>query len=338
MKDEMPTRRRVLITGGAGFIGSHLAEALIGAGARVAVLDDLSTGRRENVSALLGHPSFRLVEGSILDEALVEAEVEGCDEVFHLAAAVGVKLIFAHPVRAIEANARGTDVVLRAASRWGRKMFLASTSEVYGRDARNGSRRFRETDEISLGVSMRWSYASAKALDEYLARAYHLEEGLPVVIGRYFNTVGPRQVGAYGMVVPRLVQQALAGEPLTVYGDGTQVRSFTWVGDTVRATVQLMGIPEAAGEIFNIGSDEAVSVLELAERIKRATGSGSEIRFVPYEEAYGEGFEDAEYRVPDISKLRAAIGYRPTRSLDEILSDVIGHFRAQARGRDAACS
>ena len=338
MTEAAKRSNRVLITGGAGFIGSHLAEALLEGGAAVSALDDLSTGRRENVAGLLGRPSFRLVVGSILDEALVEAEVRDCDDVYHLGAAVGVKLIFEHPVHAVETNARGTEIVLDAVHRWNRRVFLASTSEVYGKDARRGSQRFRETDDITLGVSMRWSYASAKALDEYLARAYHLEEGLPVVIGRYFNTVGPRQVGAYGMVVPRLVQQALAGEPLTVYGDGTQVRSFTWVGDTVRATIQLMGIPEAAGEIFNVGSDEAVSVLELAERIKRATGSRSEIRFVPYEEAYGEGFEDAEYRVPDISKLRAAIGYRPTRTLDGILSEVIGHFRAQARGRDAACS
>lgn len=327
----MKPTSQLLITGGAGFIGSHLSEALLDTGAAVTVLDDLSTGRRENIAALLRHPRFRLVEGSILDEALVDAEIRDCDEIYHLAASVGVKLIFERPVRAIQTNAGGTENVLEAARRWRRKVFLASTSEVYGKDARNDSPRFRETDDINLGVSLRWCYASAKVLDEYLARAHYRENGLPVVIGRYFNTVGPRQVGAYGMVVPRLVQQALAGRPLTVYGDGTQVRSFTWVGDAVRATVALMAHPAAAGEIYNIGSDEAVSVIELAERIKRATGTASEIRFVPYEEAYGEGFEDARHRVPDISKLRMAIGYRPTRTLDEILSDVIAAFRAHDR-------
>jgi UDP-glucose 4-epimerase len=320
---------RALITGGAGFIGSHLAEALLDVGATVVVLDDLSTGRRENIAALLRHPRFRLVEGSILDEALVDAEIRNCEEIYHLAAAVGVKLIFDHPIRAIETNAGGTGNVLEAASRWKRKVFLASTSEVYGKHAPSESPGFRETDDINLGISMRWCYASAKILDEYLARAHYRENRLPVVIGRYFNTVGPRQVGAYGMVVPRLVQQALAGRPLTVHGDGTQVRSFTWVGDAVRATVALMAHPAAAGEIYNIGSDEAVSVIELAERIKRVTGTASEIRFVPYEEAYGEGFEDARHRVPDISKLRMAIGYRPTRTLDEILADVIAAFRGQ---------
>ena len=327
----------MLVTGGAGFIGSHLAEALLEAGVAVVAVDDLSTGRRENIAGMLQNPRFQLVHGSILDEALVDAEVRDCDHVYHLGAAVGVKLIFEHPVHAIETIARGTEIVLEAAQRWNRRVFLASTSEVYGKDARNGSRRFRETDDISLGVSMRWCYASAKALDEYLARAYHLESNLPVVIGRYFNTVGPRQIGAYGMVVPRLVQQALAGEPMTVYGDGTQVRSFTWVGDVVRATLALMACPGAAGEVFNIGSDEAVSVLELAERIKRATGSRSAIRFVPYEEAYGDGFEDAHYRVPDISKLRAAVGYRPTRSLDGILTDVVAYFQSAGQ-RNAACS
>jgi UDP-glucose 4-epimerase len=334
----MANTSRVLVTGGAGFIGSHLAEALLETGAAVTALDDLSTGRRGNVAALAGHPRFRFIEGSILDEALVDAAVRDCDDVYHLAAAVGVKLIFDHPVRAIATNVKGTDVVLGAACRWKRRVFLASTSEVYGKDARHGSQRFRETDDITLGNSMRWCYASGKALDEYLARAYHLEEELPVVIGRYFNTVGPRQIGAYGMVVPRLVQQALAGEPLTVYGDGTQVRSFTWVGDVVRATMELMAHPDAGGEIFNIGSDEAVCVLELAERIKFATRSRSEIRMVPYEEAYGEGFEDAHYRVPDISKLRKATGYRPTRTLDGILADVIAHFRAENRGTETACS
>ncbi|HLY22958.1 MAG TPA: GDP-mannose 4,6-dehydratase [bacterium] len=331
----MKPTSRLLITGGAGFIGSHLAEALLDTGAAVTVLDDLSTGRRENIAGLLRHPRFRLVEGSILDEVLMDAEIRDCDEIYHLAAAVGVKLIFERPVRAIKINAGGTENVLEAACRWKRKVFLASTSEVYGKDARNESPGFRETDDIRFGVSMRWCYASAKILDEYQARARYQENGLPVVIGRYFNTVGPRQVGAYGMVMPRLVQQALEGRPLTVYGDGTQVRSFTWVGDAVKATVALMAHPGAVGEIYNIGSDEAVSVIELAERIKRATGTASKIEFVPYKEAYGEGFEDAHHRVPDISKLRTAIGYRPTRTLDEILSGVIAAFRAQD-GEDPA--
>lgn len=317
---------RALITGGAGFIGSHLADAVLERGTEVVVLDDLSTGNLENIRHLLDRPGFEFVLGSILDPAIVSGQVGRCHAVYHLGAAVGVKLVFEQPVRTIETNVKGTQVVLEAALRHGRPVFLASTSEVYGKDVRSGM-HFRETDDITFGTSMRWSYASSKALDEYLGRAYHAEKGLPVVIGRYFNTVGPRQSDAYGMVVPRFVKQALAGKPVTVYGDGTQVRSFCWVGDSVQATIALMDHKPAVGEIFNIGSDEPITIRELAERIKQLAESNSQIIHVPYEETYGQGFEDIRYRVPDITKLQQAIGYRPSKSLDDILADVIASLR-----------
>ena len=319
-----------MITGGAGFIGSHLAEALLARGTDVVALDDLSTGRLDNIRHLTDHGGFRFVHGSILDAAAVQALAESCDEIYHLGAAVGVKLIFAHPVRTIETNVKGTEVVLDAAGRYRRKTFIASTSEVYGKDVRTGG-RFKETDDITFGTSLRWCYASSKALDEYLARAFCVERDLPVVIGRYFNAVGPRQSGVYGMAVPRFVQQALEGKPITVYGDGKQVRSFTWVGDAVRASVALMRHPATGGEVFNIGSDEAVTVLELAERVRRLCGSASEIVHMSYEEAYGPGFEDTRYRVPDITKLSAVIGYRPTKTLDAILAEVIAYFKGDRR-------
>lgn len=317
---------KALITGGAGFIGSHLADALLERGTEVAVLDDLSTGNLENIRHLLDRPDFEFVLGSILDAAVVDGQVRRCHHVYHLGAAVGVKLVFEQPVRTIETNVKGTQVVLEAALRYGRQVFIASTSEVYGKDVRNGM-HFRETDDITFGTSMRWSYASSKAIDEYLGRAYHAEKGLPIVVGRYFNTVGPRQSEAYGMVVPRFVRQALEGKQITVYGDGQQVRSFGWVGDAVHATIALMEHPKAIGDVFNIGSDEAVTIQELAGRIRQMTESDSDIVHVGYEEAYGAGFEDIRYRVPDISKLQATINYRPTKNLDQILHETIRSLR-----------
>lgn len=324
---------KALVTGGAGFIGSHLSEALLARGHEVVALDDLSTGSLENIRHMLDQPGFAFVHASILDADAVNAQLRGCQQVFHLGAAVGVKLIFEQPVRTIETNVKGTQVVLEAALRHGRGVFLASTSEVYGKDVRTDGGRFAESDDITLGTSLRWCYASSKALDEYLARAYHLEKGLLVVIGRYFNTVGPRQSDAYGMVVPRFVRQALAGKPITIYGDGAQVRSFGWVQDAVQATIELMERPDLAGEIFNIGSDEPVTITELAERVKQFAESASPIIHVPYEEAYGQGFEDIRYRVPDITKLRSAIGYRPTKRLDDILLEVIAFYRERGAAR-----
>lgn len=323
---------RILITGGAGFIGTHLTDALIGGGHQVVCLDDLSTGRRENIRHLEGQPGFRFVQGSILDHDVVGDLVASADCVYHLGAAVGVRLAFEHPVHTIETNVVGTEIVLSASIRHRRKIFLASTSEVYGKNTQGEARRFRESDDVTLGSSIRWCYATSKALDEHLARAYLLERGLEVVIGRFFNTVGPRQSGAYGMVVPRFVRQALDGGPITVYGDGAQVRSFTWVGDTVRAAVGLMNHPAAVGEVFNIGSEEPVTIQELAERVRRFVGTSAKIVHVPYEEAYGPGFEDIRYRVPDLTKIRAAIGYRPTKSLDEIIREVIAYHAAAGVG------
>lgn len=323
---------RALITGGAGFIGSHLAEALLERGQEVVVLDDLSTGSLENIHYLLDRPGFEFILGSILDWPTVHNHVQRCHEIYHLGAAVGVKLIVEQPVRTIETNVRGTQIVLDAALRFGRSVFIASTSEVYGKDVSSDAGRFREMDDVTFGISMRWCYASSKALDEYLGRAYYLEKGLPVTIGRYFNTVGPRQSDAYGMVVPRFVRQALEQRPLTVYGDGSQVRSFGWVGDAVRASIGLMERREAVGGIFNIGSDEPISILELAHRVKSLTESQSSIIHVPYEEAYGSGFEDIRFRVPDITKLQREVGFRPSKQLDDILREVIAYFKAGGKG------
>jgi UDP-glucose 4-epimerase len=319
---------RALITGGAGFIGSHLAEALLARGQEVVVLDDLSTGSLQNILHLMRQPGFEFVLGSIMDEATVDRAVAACDVVYHLGAAVGVRLVFEQPVRTIETNVRGTQHVLDACLRHGRKVLVASTSEVYGKDVHNGTGRFREDDDITIGTSIRWCYATSKALDEFLARAYWQEKGLPVVIARFFNTVGPRQSPAYGMVLPRFVEQALRGLPITVYGDGSQVRSFTWVGDAVEATVRLMDAPAAEGRVFNVGSEEAVTIRDLAERVRRLAGSTSEIVHVPYEEAYGRGFEDIRHRVPDVTRLRQTVGYAPQTPLDLILERVIAHARA----------
>jgi len=316
-------RPSVLVTGGAGFIGSHLVETLLDRGHPVVAFDDLSTGNRRNVEHLIGRPGFRLEAGSVLDRERCHDAIAQADVVVHLAAAVGVKLVVEQPIETIECNVRGTEHVLQGAVRYGRKVFIASTSEVYGKETRPGVSVFRETDDVTLGVSMRWSYACSKALDEYLARAYHQSRGLPIVIGRFFNTVGPRQTGAYGMVIPRLVDWALAGQPLQVYGDGGQVRVFTHVRDAVRAVWALMNEPRAEGEVVNIGGVEPVTMLELARRIKALTGSASEITLVPYEKVYGTGFEDIRTRVPDLSKIRDLVGYRPEVPLEAILRDMV---------------
>ncbi len=319
----METADRYLVTGGAGFIGSWLTEALLDLGAEVYVLDDLSTGNLENIQHLMDNPNMHFVLGSVLDVKAVNRLMEKCHAVFHLAAAVGVRLIFERPIYTLTTNVGGTEIVLESALRYGRKVLIASTSEVYGKDTPLPDRGFKETDDITLGVSQRWCYAAAKALDEHLAMAYYRQNGLPVIICRFFNTVGPRQTGAYGMVIPRFVEAALAGRPIQVYGDGYQTRSFTWVGDAVDATIELMVSDRAIGEIFNIGNDEPITIGDLASRVKQLTGSDSQVALVPYEEAYGKGFEDIRCRIPDTTKIRQYIGYRPSHDLNQILTDVI---------------
>jgi nucleoside-diphosphate-sugar epimerase len=313
---------RVLITGGAGFIGSHLADACIARGDEVFVLDDLSTGRLENLARVANDPRLHWTAGSVRDSDMVEELVDKCDVIFHLAAAVGVKLIVESPVRTIETNVRGTEVVLAAASRQHKRVLIASTSEVYGLSEQVP---FREDGNLVMGATNkgRWSYACSKALDEFLALAYHREKKLPAIVVRLFNTVGPRQIGRYGMVVPTLVAQALAGQPLTVYGDGRQTRCFAFVADVVKSLLLLMDHADATGEVFNIGSTEEVSITRLAERVLALTGSRSGIVYVPYGEAYEEGFEDMPRRVPDTAKALRFIGFTPSTSLDDILRAVI---------------
>ena len=321
----MDSQKRTLITGGAGFIGSHLSESLLERGDEVFCLDDLSTGSLENILNIKDNPRFHFVLGSILEEDKVDNLVKEADEVYHLAAAVGVKLVFENPIRTIQVNVKGTETVLDAALKYAKKTLIVSTSEVYGKDIDPRTRKFREDQDLSLGPSLRWAYACTKALDEYLARAYHCKMGLPTVIVRLFNTVGPRQSAEYGMVIPRLVLQALGGQPITVYGDGAQVRSFTWVKDAIAALTGLMDSPRAIGEIFNVGGEEAVTIQKVAERIKSKTGSASPIVHIPYEQVYGKDFEDIRSRVPDTSKLRNTIGYQPAMPIDQILDAVIAH-------------
>jgi UDP-glucose 4-epimerase len=314
-----------LITGGAGFIGSHLSDAYVARGDEVYCLDDLSTGSIDNIAHLKKEPRFHYTIDSVHNQPIVAELIDGCDVVFHLAAAVGVKLIVESPVRTIETNVRGTEVVLSQANKKKRRVLVASTSEVYGLSTEVP---FREDGNLVMGATTkgRWSYACSKAIDEFLALAYWREKKLPTVIVRLFNTVGPRQTGQYGMVIPTFVKQALAGRPITVYGDGNQTRCFGYVGDVVGALVALMDKEEATGQVFNIGSNEEVSIMELARRVKELTGSGSEIVTVPYDEAYEEGFEDMPRRVPDISKVAALTGFRPTMTLDGILEKVIEYY------------
>jgi UDP-glucose 4-epimerase len=311
-----------LITGGAGFIGSHLADAYLQRGDEVYAIDDLSTGSIENIQHLKAHERFHYTIDSVHHQPVVAELVDQCDVIFHLAAAVGVKLIVESPVRTIETNVRGTEVVLSLANKKKKKVLVASTSEVYGL---SNQVPFREDGNLVMGATTkgRWSYACSKAIDEFLALAYWREKKLPTIIVRLFNTVGPRQTGQYGMVIPTFVKQALAGRPITVYGDGQQTRCFGYVGDVVGALMKLMEHPQAVGQVFNIGSNEEVTILELAERVKELTGSESEIVFVPYDEAYEEGFEDMPRRVPDITKVNSLVGFRPEMSLDGILQSVI---------------
>lgn len=320
------TVRHALITGGAGFIGSHLSEALLRQGDRVTIIDDLSTGRFENIEHLTDNPNFHFAIETIANQNVMDRLVSECDIIFHLAAAVGVDLIVRSPIHTIETNVSGTDIVLKTARRYRRKVMIASTSEIYGK---SNKAPFSEDDDRVQGstTKSRWSYATSKALDEFLALAYHKEVGLPVVIFRLFNTVGPRQRGRYGMVIPRFVRWALAGEPLQVYGSGEQTRCFANVTDVVDAISRLSTCEAAVGEVFNIGSQEEVTMLELAHRVKERTGSSSKIQMIPYSEAYEEGFEDMLRRVPDISKVRSTIDWEPRRNLNQTIDEVIAYFR-----------
>ncbi len=321
--------KRALVTGGAGFIGSHLSERLLADGWEVFVLDDVSTGSLGNVAHLRDRPDFHLVVDSVLSPSVVSELVHKCDVVYHLAAAVGVRLIVEQPVHTMVTNVQGTETVLGYCSEFGKRVVVASSSEVYG-DHRE-ERPLAENDRRVYGptTEKRWLYADSKAMDEHLALSYHLERGLDAVVARLFNTVGPRQSGRYGMVIPRFVERALAGEPIEVHGDGTQTRSFCHVADTVRALTGLADAREISGEIFNVGSSERVRILDLAERVKRATGSDSEIVFVPYERVYQQGIEDTLHREPAIGKIREAIGWAPSIDLERILGDVVESFRGE---------
>jgi UDP-glucose 4-epimerase len=315
---------RVLITGGAGFIGSHLADAYLQQDCDVYVIDDLSTGKIENIQHLKGNPRFHYSIESVHTQPVTAELVDQCDVIFHLAAAVGVKLIVESPVRTIETNVRGTEVVLALANKKKKKVLIASTSEVYGLST---DVPFREDGNLVMGATTkgRWSYACSKAIDEFLALAYWREKKLPTVVVRLFNTVGPRQTGQYGMVIPTFVKQALSGRPITVFGDGKQSRCFGYVGDVVGALIRLMDNENAVGNVFNIGSNQEITILDLAQRVKQLTQSSSEIVFVPYDEAYEEGFEDMPRRVPDISKVRELVGFEPQMNLDGILKSVIDY-------------
>ena len=320
---------KILITGGAGFVGSHLADRLIKGGHEITVIDDLSTGRYSNVEHLEDQKGFRLIIDTVLNQRLMEELIRETDRVYHMASAVGVRLIMEQPVKTIETIFHGTDVVLKFCSRYRKRVLIPSTSEVYGKGA---SIPFAEGDDLLTGATdkHRWAYACAKTLDEFLALAHWKETRLPVVVVRLFNTVGPRQTGQYGMVVPRFVQAALKNEPIPVYGDGTQARCFGHVSDVVEGLVKMLETPICFGQVINIGNDEEVSIMGLADRAITLTGSSSEVKFVPYEEAYGEGFEDMRRRVPSLEKAKRLIGYKPTRTLDNIINDVAGEYRKTA--------
>ena len=315
-----------LITGGAGFIGSHLAEELLSRGEEVFIVDNLSTGSIDNIKHLKDNKNFTVVIDSVLNKPVLEELISKADRIFHLAAAVGVKLIMERPVDTIETNVLGTENVLNLANKYHKKVLVASTSEVYGK---HRDHTLSEMNNMVLGPTKkrRWAYACTKALDEFLSFAYHEEKKLPVVVVRFFNTIGPKQTGQYGMVVPKFIKSALLNNPITVFGDGTQSRSFTYVKDAVRAVLLLMDKPEAEGDVFNIGDGREITILELAKKIKKMTNSSSAITFVPYDDAYGKGFEDMERRAPDISKIRKFIGYEPSINLDQVLEIIIQHMK-----------
>jgi UDP-glucose 4-epimerase len=324
---------RVLITGGAGFIGSHLADAYLQRGDEVMVIDDLSTGTIDNIQHLKSNPKFHYTIDSVHNQPVTAELIDQCDVVVHLAAAVGVKLIVESPVRTIETNVRGTEVVLALANKKQKRVLVASTSEVYGLSA---DVPFKEDGNLVMGATTkgRWSYACSKAIDEFLALAYWREKKLPTTIVRLFNTVGPRQTGRYGMVIPTFVKQALAGRPITVYGDGKQTRCFGYVGDVVGALIKLMDTTDSIGQVFNIGSTEEISILQLAEKVKELTQSTSEIVFVPYDDAYEEGFEDMPRRVPDTTKINQLVGFKPEMTLNGILETVISFHRGRPASFD----
>jgi UDP-glucose 4-epimerase len=317
---------RALITGGAGFIGSHLSEALLDQGHHVLILDNLSTGSIDNIAHLKGRRGFEYFIDSVDNEPLLAELIDRSDVVFHFAAAVGVKLIVEQPVRTIETNVYGTEVVLKHANKKKKLVVIASTSEVYGK---SNDVPYREDSDLVLGPTPkhRWAYACSKAIDEFLALAYWKERKLPIIIVRFFNTVGPRQTGRYGMVIPNFVRQALAGEPITVFGDGKQSRAFTHVTDVVGALIRLISEPKAIGQVINIGTTEEITIRELAERVRALSGSHSPIKLVPYDEAYESGFEDMPRRLPDLTKIQGLIGYAPAHTLDDILAQVIEYFR-----------
>lgn len=318
---------KILITGGAGFIGSHLAEKLLKANHQVVVIDDLSTGSLKNIEHLQTSPDFEFVFDTVRNEQIMHVLISGVDAVYHLAAAVGVKLIVDDPVRTIETNIHGSEVVMAIANKFRRPTFIASTSEVYGKSE---NVPFREDDDTVLGSTRfsRWSYASSKAIDEFLALAYHRQYGLPIVIARLFNTVGPRQTGQYGMVLPRFVERAIKNEPIEIYGDGQQSRCFGHVQDVTDAIIALMNCPDAAGEVYNIGNDEEVTIEQLADMVIERTNSKSEKRFIAYEDVYGRPFDDMRRRVPCLEKLQSKIDYKPTRSLADVIDDVVRFMKA----------
>jgi UDP-glucose 4-epimerase len=324
---------RVLITGGAGFIGSHLSDAYLKRGDEVFIIDDLSTGSFENIRHLKDHPRFHYTIENVANQPVTAELVDQCDVIFHLAAAVGVKLIVESPVRTIETNVHGTEVVLSLANKKKKKVLIASTSEVYGLSTQVP---FKEDGNLVMGATTkgRWSYACSKAIDEFLALAYWREKKLPTVVVRLFNTVGPRQTGQYGMVIPTFVKQALAGRPITVYGDGRQSRCFGYVGDVVGALIKLMDDEDAVGQVFNIGSNQEIAIIDLAKKVKTLTKSDSEIVLVPYDEAYEEGFEDMPRRVPDISKINQQVGFKPERDLEGILLSVIDYYSGEQPGEN----
>ncbi len=321
---------KVLITGGTGFIGSHLSEYLLEQNHQVFVIDDLSTGAIENILHLKSNPNFHYTIDTIMNVPVTAELVDRCDVVFHLAAAVGVKLIVESPVRTIETNIKGTEIILELADKKKKKVVITSTSEVYGKGK---NIPFKETEDLVMGPTHkgRWSYACSKAIDEFLSLAYWHEKQLPVVIVRLFNTVGPRQIGRYGMVLPTFVKQALSGEAITVFGDGSQSRCFAHVSDVVGALTRLLEKEEALGKVFNIGSDEEITILELAKKVKSMTSSESEIVLVPYDKAYEEGFEDMPRRVPDLSRIQSLIGYRPSKDLEQIVQSVIDYQESLVR-------